>query len=371
MVKQLVLLGGGHAHVQTLDQLDSFVKKGYGVTVVQPSPYHYYSGMGPGMLGGTYSSQQIRFVTGKIVESAGGRFVIDRARLIDPEKQLVYLEKSEAPIPYDVLSCNVGSFVPTSSFDTLNPHLYPVKPIENLRHAHEDIQRKIREGDLRILIAGGGPSAAEIAGNVHQLCRDEKFNTRIMLFAGRKFFGHKPGKVRAKAKAILLNKGIEIVEGPRVGHVENNIITLESGKSHAADIIFWAVGVKPSPLFTDSDMATGKSGGLPVNQYLQSPEYGNIFGGGDCVDFIPGELEKVGVFAVRQNPILRNNLMAALEGKAMKPFDPGGDYLLIYNLGSGDGLLSKWSATLTGTSAFRIKSYIDRKFMRTYKKPYG
>ena len=50
MAKKLLLAGGGHAHMMTLANLHQFVEKGYEVTVVQPSPHHYYSGMGPGML---------------------------------------------------------------------------------------------------------------------------------------------------------------------------------------------------------------------------------------------------------------------------------------------------------------------------------
>ena len=126
--------------------------------------------------------------------------------------------------------------------------------------------------------------------------------------------------------------------------------------------------MKPSPLFIDSGMATGITGGLLVNEFLQSTEYLNIFGGGDCIDYQLESLDKVGVYAVRQNPVLLHNLMAALDGKTYTTFEPGGDYLLIYNLGSGDGVLSKWSFTVAGSLAFRVKDYIDRKFIRTYQK---
>ncbi len=53
MKKQLLLIGGGHAHMVTLANLENFTDKGFGVTVIQPSEHHYYSGMWPGMLGGT------------------------------------------------------------------------------------------------------------------------------------------------------------------------------------------------------------------------------------------------------------------------------------------------------------------------------
>ena len=64
MKKNLVLIGGGHAHMVTLANLHAFIEKGFGVTVIQPSEYHYYSGMGPGMLGGTYKPDDIRFAEG-------------------------------------------------------------------------------------------------------------------------------------------------------------------------------------------------------------------------------------------------------------------------------------------------------------------
>ncbi len=366
MIKQLVLLGGGHAHMQVLDQLDTFVAKGYEVSVIQPSRYHYYSGMGPGMLGGTYQPEDIRFDTRQMVESKGGRFIMDMAVRIDPKKKFVFLASSEEAIHYDVLSCNVGSYVPGDTLFSPAPSIYSSKPIEALFKARSVILDKLHTSDITVAVVGGGPSAAEIAGNVHQLCKDGRCNAKIILFGGRRFFGGKPAKVGKYARRILQKKGVELIEGERVQHIEDGRVLLQGGAIHRADIIFCAIGVKPSPIFARSGITTGQSGGLPVNRFLQSLEYPNIFGGGDCIDFTPRPLAKVGVYAVRQNPTLTHNLMAFLENTPLQMFNPGGDYLLIFNLGSGDGVLSKWSATVAGSSAFKIKDYIDRKFMRSY-----
>ncbi len=105
-----------------------------------------------------------------------------------------------------------------------------------------------------------------------------------------------------------------------------------------------------------------------VNQYLQCYQYPEIFGGGDCIYFKNQPLDKVGVYAVRENPVLYHNLMALIEGKALHPFDPGGDYLLIFNMGDGTGVLRKRRLTFGGRLAFKIKDYIDRKFMNTFKQ---
>jgi NADH dehydrogenase FAD-containing subunit len=78
-------------------------------------------------------------------------------------------------------------------------------------------------------------------------------------------------------------------------------------------------------------------------------------------------LDKVGVYAVRQNPVLLHNLQAQLNGTDLMPFDPGGDYLLIFNLGGKVGVLKKRWLEFGGRPAFVIKDHIDRKFMREFQ----
>jgi NADH dehydrogenase FAD-containing subunit len=95
MKKHLVLAGGGHAHMVTLANLNAFIAKGYNVTVIGPSEHHYYSGMGPGMLGKTYAPGEIRFATKHVVEKQGGNFVLGKVVKIDPAAQSVHLESGE------------------------------------------------------------------------------------------------------------------------------------------------------------------------------------------------------------------------------------------------------------------------------------
>lgn len=108
-------------------------------------------------------------------------------------------------------------------------------------------------------------------------------------------------------------------------------------------------------------------GGLLVNKYLQSTGSPDVFGGGDCIYFQDQPLDKVGVYAVRENPVLLHNLRARLRGEALESFDPGGDYLLIFNMGDGTGILRKKWFTFGGKLAFTIKDYIDRKFMEKFQ----
>jgi NADH dehydrogenase FAD-containing subunit len=354
--------------MMVLANLERFTAAGCRATVVQPSPFHYYSGMGPGMLGGTYSPEEIRFATRHVVEKKGGRFIEDRVVRIDHRQRKVYLEKGD-PLPYDALSCNVGSYVPAGLITESGPNVFTVKPIEKLLAARRSILDLSAARKARVAVVGGGASAVEIAGNVRALTGGSGLHpAEITVFARTKVMADLPPKVRALALGSLHKRDIAIAEHTPVAAVHARGVELEEGRRHDADIIFVAVGVRPSPLFRESGLTVGPDGGLMVNRYLQSVDAPCIFGGGDCIFFREDPLDKVGVYAVRQNPVLLHNLKASLGGGTLREFEPGSsDYLLIFNLGEGAGIFRKRYITFNGRPAFWIKDYIDRKFMKKFQ----
>ena len=368
MGKHLVLVGGGHAHMVTLSNLHKFIEKGHRVTVIGPSPYHYYSGMGPGMLGNVYTPEDIRFATQHVVERQDGVFLLGRVVRVDPEKNAVWLESGES-LSYDVISFNAGSYVPRSNvIDDDAKDIFTVKPIERLIEAQKRLLELVSVKEITVGIVGGGPSSAEIAGNVWRLTRGfNKMMPKIQIFAGNRFMSRFPDKVRRKVAESLTRRKIEILEHGYAKAIQSGKVVLESGRSYDSNVIFLAQGVRPSPIFKVSGLPTGPDNGLLTNKYLQSPAYSNIFGGGDCIYFKDRPLDKVGVYAVRENPVLYHNLMVSLEGGKLQAFDPGTDYLLIFNMGDGTGVLKKKWLLFGGRLAFVIKDYIDRKFMRRFQ----
>ena len=367
MAKRLVLIGGGHAHIVTLANLARVTEKVHQVTVIQPSAYHYYSGMGPGMLSRIYKPAEIRFATRHVVEKQGGTFVLGKAVRIEPLTKTVSMEDGTS-VGYDVLSCNAGSYVPRTGLSEESENIYSVKPIEKLLKAQGRLLELCARKDITVGVVGGGPSAVEIAGNVWRLLKDQgKHKGRILIFAGRRLMNRLPEPIRRRAHRSLLARGIEIIESSYVKAVHASQLVLESGAAYDLDFVFMALGVQPSRLFADSHLPIGPDGGLRVNEYLQCVGHPEIFGGGDCIHFEKRPLDKVGVYAVRENPILYHNLMASLEGQPLRAFDPGGDYLLIYNMGDGTGILKKKSVVFGGRVAFLIKDYIDRRFMKTFQ----
>lgn len=368
MAKHMVFAGGGHAHLTALQNIPDFLQRGFQVSVVTPSPYQYYSGMGPGMLSGLYSPDEIRFDIKGMVEKRGADFIQDHIAEVDPEKRHLTLG-SGATISYDVVSFGTGSTIPVEAIGMEDTQgVFTVKPVANLVQARESILNLIKQAPPRILVVGGGPSALEISVNAWKLVHDHGGEARISIMAGHRFMSGFPPKVRSLALASLTRRDIKVHEGLHVTGIRGNMAVLEDGEEQPFDLAFLGTGVKPSGLFQDSDLPVGEDGGLLVNRYLQSVGYPEIFGGGDCISFQESPLDKVGVYAVRQNPILHHNLMAALEGDALQEFDPGGAYMLLFNMGDGKAIYHKKGRVFQGRIPFVFKDWIDRRFMRKFQE---
>ncbi len=366
MPKHLVLTGGGHVHLSALMRLRDFVRAGHRVTVIGPSPYHYYSGMGPGLLSGIYRPAEARFHVKKMAEDRGAAFLEDRVIKVDPVRRALFLG-SGREVRYDVVSFNTGSEVPADLFAAPSEGVFPVKPIENLLAARRRILDTTGGRGLRATVVGGGAAGVEIAANLGRLARETGRIAGISLVSRSKVLGDYPAKAQALARDFLVRWGIEPIEGVAAVSIAGGSVRLENGTILGGDMVFVAVGVTPSPLFRDSGLPAGADGGLLVNDFLQCVRHPELFGGGDCITLEGTPLARVGVYAVRQNRLLTRNLLAFLEGRPLRRFDPGGGYLTILNMGDDRGIFRRKEFVRDGPLAFRLKDYIDRRFMRKFQ----
>jgi len=366
MGKHLVLVGGGHAHMTVMLNLQSYIQRGHQVTLIGPSAYHYYSGMGPGLLAGTYRPQDVRFHIKKMAEDRGAVFLQDTVVRIDADKKVLFL-RSGGEIAYDIVSCNTGSTVPADEAIIAGNNIFTVKPIENLIKVQQMIVAGMRTEKARFLIVGGGAAALELSGNLWRLVQQNEISAAITVCGGRKFLASMPTKAQRYARESLVARNIDIIEGVHVNRLQEGLAIMEDHREVGFDLALVAWGIEPSHLFRESGLPTGADGGLLVNAYLQSVAYTEIFGGGDCICFERRPLDKVGVYAVRQNPVLHHNLMAALEERSLRAFQPQDVYLLIYNLGNRTGIFYRGNWVWKGKPVFYLKDYIDRKFMQKFQ----
>ena len=366
--RRLVLVGAGHAHLTTIAQLESIIEAGAEVTVLSLGSYQYYSGMGPGLFSGRYTPGQVRFNVRRFSERHGAKFVESEVTSIHPrERRIILIDGSF--IPYDVISFNIGSVIdPSAAGLVACDSLQPVKPVERLFDARCRIGAMLDQGTVRLAVVGGGAAGIEMAANGAALGRSAQNSIAVTLVTNRRILRGFPDHVRRKSLRKLDRLGVRVVENDPVQRCTEGSMILESGEEIGYDFGLLATGTRPPNLFARSGLKLGVSGGLLVGSQLNTEDYPEIFGGGDCVDFAPRALEKVGVFAVRQNPILYNNLKESILGGPLINFEPQRHYHLILNFGDGTGLSHRAPFTLRGPLAFILKDKIDSGFMRKFQE---
>ena len=362
---RLVLVGGGHSHLFTLARLPELIGHGARITLVTATRYHYYSGMGPGMLAGTYLPESLRFDVCAMAERNGATCIVDRAVSLDPERQLLFLADTQ-PIPYDIISFNIGStvFLPYSN---LADNAVPVKPIDNLLRFREQVRMLLSQGTPRLVVIGGGAAGVELAGNLERLVRCERGMAYVSLVAGKRLLERLPEKAGELARQSLENRKIEVIEGKRVERLEAEGAMLDDGSFLPFHAALAATGITPPPLFRVSGLPVAEDGSLLVSDSLQSVDYPEILGGGDCISLAGKPLDRVGVYAVRQAPVIYANLAALLTGRDTVRFTPQARYLQLLNLGDGTALFIRGSTVFRGKSAMFLKDYLDTSFVREYQ----
>ena len=365
--KRLVLVGGGHAHIYSLKYADRFIAEGAEVTLIGPDRFHYYSGMGPGMLSRIYEPEQVRFDVQAIVESRGGSFVKGKAASIEATNRTLLLEDGKT-VDYDVLSCNVGSHVPLQLIQGAEGLAFPVKPIDQLERVRETIIEKVKYETPNILLIGGGPAGVEMAGNIWRLVQTHKGNAQIILANSTdRLLPAVAARAGRLAEKSLSRRGVKIFSNFMAVSMDDSAVYSQSGDSISYDVAILTIGIVPPRIFVDSGLKTSPDGALLVNDCLQSVDYPEIFGGGDCIAIHGKSVGRVGVYAVREAPILFHNLLARFTERPLKTFRPQKRYLLIFNLGDGTGIFVRGPLVWQGKLAFRLKNYIDMGFMSKFQ----
>ncbi|RMG45206.1 MAG: pyridine nucleotide-disulfide oxidoreductase [Acidobacteria bacterium] len=366
----MVLVGSGHAHLFSIARAGTFASRGHHLTLVAPGPFHY-SGMGPGLLSGEYRADEGSIDTGALVQARGGTYVRGSVRRVDAARRRLVLDDGSI-VPFDLLSLNVGSAVP--ALPGRHDFVVPAKPVEGLARLRERLLAA-PPGTAplhRVVVVGGGAAGCELAGAAAALRRrGGRIGEVSLVTAGPRLLDSHPPRAGRLAASALAEQGVRLVTGVRIAGSAPGVLRPARGEPLPADVVIAATGVAPPPLLRESGLATAEDGALVVDECLRSPQDPAIFGGGDAV--APGgrPLARVGVHAVRQAPVLFHNLLAAAEGRPLRPYRPQRRYLLILNLGDGTGLLLRGRWAVRARWARVLKDRIDRRFMSRSRQARG
>ncbi|SFS20991.1 selenide, water dikinase SelD [Yoonia litorea] len=359
LTRDLVLIGGGHTHALVLRKWGMNPLPGVRVTLINPGPTAPYSGMLPGFVAGHYSRDELDIDLVRLARFAGARVINDAADGIDLDAQVVSL-KGGPPIAYDVLSVDVGITSTMPDLQGFAANAVPAKPLGRFAERWDAFRNDAQSPQVAII--GGGVAGAELAMAMSYALKGKSPSIRL-IDRGRvvSSLGY---KARQLMLGALAEAEIEIFENTDVTEVFADGVVLADGRTIRSDFTCGAAGAKAHDWIGTTGLEL-KDGFIVVDAALRSSNP-NVFAVGDCAHLSHDPRPKAGVYAVREAPVLYDNLRAALSGGRMQRYNPQRDYLKLISLGRKSAMAERFGTARKGSALWRLKDHIDRKFMRQF-----
>ncbi|MEJ0071655.1 MAG: selenide, water dikinase SelD [Pseudomonadota bacterium] len=375
IVKDLVLIGGGHSHVAVLRRFGMKPLPGVRLTLIARDLDAAYSGMLPGLIAGHYQFDQTHIDLGPLARFAGARLYHDEVIGLDLAAKRV-LCGNRPPVPYDLLSLNIGSAPNTADVPGAAQHAIPVKPIDRFVRHWEALSQRVlaRHQPTRIGVVGAG------AGGVELLLAVRHRLAALLAAAGRsaEMLSYHlvtdtpailPGfntKARTRFARVLAARGVTVHAGQRVARVEAGALHCASGRVLPLDEILWVTAAGAAPWLRDTGLALDDHGFILVDETLQSVSHPDLFAAGDIAAMRAHPRPKSGVFAVRQGRPLADNLRRRLLGRRARRFRPQRKFLSLVSTGDKSAIAARGGWALEGALIWRWKDWIDRRFIAKY-----
>ena len=360
-MKRIILAGGGHGHINILKKIMKRTIKDCEIMLITDYEKQYYSGMLPGFIGKIYTEEEISFQVEEMCISAGVKFIKEKIVEIDGVKKIVKTVginnyKNIKEYKFDLLSINLGASAKRNF--GINENMTYVKPINNIIEFVKKIDEQSPGEKKKMVIVGAGASGIELAFAF----RARYPKLKIDVISKNDILKNYNKKSTREVKKELREKEIELIINDELMKVdEKNIFTEKNKKEY--DYLIISNGVKGAEIdFIGYDVT--KDNFLLVDENLKANDY--TLAMGDSIEIKSySRLPKAGVFAIRQAPILYQNIVDILEGKKeLKKYTPQKKYLQLINYGDKRALMNYWKISISGKIPWKIKNYIDMKYMR-------
>ena len=402
-MKRILVLGGGFAGVECCLKLESYfgINSEIEITLVSEDNFILFTPMLPQVASGTIETRHIVTPIRTLIKKI--KFYEGKIKYVDPHGKSVALygtnENRGMLIHYDFLVVALGSKTNFFGMKNVEEHSYQMNTINDaillrnriidlMEQAENETDPILRKALLRIVIVGGGFAGVETAGELNDFISDvseyypsiSENDVKVTLIeATTEILNGFPQKLANFAKEKLVERGINVILDAGVTSFDGKEVLLKSssksnkvllsdssqqkGHSRLVEInsissrtLVWTAGVTPIDLVKESLFRTHK-GRILVNEYLQVPQFPEVFAIGDCSTFDPALSMKpfppTAQIAEAHAKIAANNLKELVCGGKMTKFDYSwkGQSAII---GKRTGIASFFGINISGFLAYLL-----------------
>ena len=333
----------------------------------------------PGFVAGHYTFDEVHIDLARLARFAGARLYHQPAVGLDLDRREVRCEE-RPPVPYDVLSINVGSTPAFHGVPGAAEVVVPVKPISRFVERWRRLRARVlsAEAPVRIGVVGAGAGGVELPargavrpaagvgrGPARTVPRDApvRADETILPTRGRGLRRRLERVLRARGVRLHLGRPVTAVRDGGVvlgdgaaardgaaalgdgAAARDGAAVLGGGAAVPLDEILWVTQAGAPPWPRAAGLAVDGGGFIKVDDTLRSTSHPDVFAAGDVAAVVGHPREKAGVFAVRQGPPLARNLRRVLLGRPPRPFRPQRRFLILVSTGDryAVGGRGRWS----------------------------
>jgi len=376
VVRDIVLVGGGHSHAVLLRRWAMRPLPGVRLTLICRDTHTPYSGILPGHIAGHYSFEQVHIDLRTLAQAAGARFFRSEVIALDRSAGQVVCE-GRPPVPYDWVSINIGA-TPRLGVPGAASHALPVKPIDRFHQRWLELLARVRthSGKLRLAVVGAGAGGVELIlamqwrlrAELKALSRDPDALEFHLYSSTAQILPSHNARVQRHFTQVLRQRGVQLHTGQAVTEVWAGCLQTASGQVFDADAVIWVTQAAGAPWLRETGLALDEAGFIRVNENLQSISDERVFAAGDVASWPRAQLEKAGVFAVRQAMPLMDNLRRSLLAQPLRPYRPQRRWLGLISTGDANAVASRGRFFAQGPWVWRWKDWIDRRFMAQFEQ---
>ncbi|MBI3838050.1 MAG: selenide, water dikinase SelD [Planctomycetia bacterium] len=369
----IVLLGAGHTNAHVLRMWRMTPRADSRLTLVSDFSLATYSGMLPGTLAGLYPPERMQIDLVRLCAAAGARFIRADVTGLDLNRRELLL-LGRPPVPFDVLSIGIGSVPKLPAGIDCSSWALTIKPMQTFLARLDERLMKLCEAVVdrpwRIAIVGSGAGGLEIAfclpPHLARLYPGSRFQLMVVDSNRGILAGADPGMVR-RARRELESRRVELVLGREVVNLHDGRMGLSNGDEMNVDLAIWATSAAAPPILANLGLPTDDRGFLLTRATLQTVADAPVFVVGDSGTNVDSPAPKAGVYAVRQGPILWENLRRQLDGQRLLPYAAQKGFLKLLGTGDRRAILAYKGQSFHAAWCWKLKNRIDSQFMDKFQ----
>lgn len=342
---RIVILGGGFAAVTAARRLERILGSDEAqLTLISRENFSLFTPMLPEVSSGALDARHI--VTPIRAQLGRTQFILADVTALDLQSREVFFTHALTGIsermPFDHTIVGIGAATSTFGLPGVAERVFALKTLEDasilrnrlmwLLELADTVSADERKQILTLVVVGGGFTGVETTGELAELFGDvaryyrniRRDDIRIVLAEGAQtLLRGLPARMGEYATRDLRRRGVEVITGDGVRSADETGLTLVSGARIATRTIIWSAGIKPAILSGTESLPRSKNGAILVLPDLSVSGHPNIWACGDCAaipDGAGGFYPPTAQHAIREAPLLAENLAARLRGRPTRTF---------------------------------------------------